>query len=318
MQRRNVKPPSGQTPRPSLLALRAFEAAARHGSFCRAGGELSVTPAAISHQVRSLEEQLGYALFIRRPRQVTLTNEGRTLMLAVAQAFGVIDAALRSNSGPTKGEWLSVGMPPSLAVKWLVPRLHEFRQAYPGIEVRLSATDQLVSPGYDGVDLCIRYGEGDYHGYEVELLLDEEVFPVCSPALLEGQSLRACEDLHRHTLLHDDMFASHAQRLGWGHWAEHFGLTLDVCAGLHFSHACHAIDAAIAGQGVALGHHFLVSDDLQRGRLVRPLDVAHPSPFSYYLVLPRGPRSDFVEAFVGWLKAQIVGTQQNRSAQDSR
>ncbi|MCK5796687.1 MAG: transcriptional regulator GcvA [Deltaproteobacteria bacterium] len=304
---KNTRLEHGQLP--SLLALRGFEAAARHGSFSRAGKELAVTQAAISHQVRGLEDDLGYKLFVRRPRKVTLTEEGHVLMVAVGRALAEIRRALHAIEDHQRGSWLTLSVPPSLAVKWLVPRLSDFTTHHPGIEVRLSATDQAALPGRDDVDLSVRYGDGDFHGYDEEILVQEDVFPVCSPALLEQHPIENQSDLTHHTLLHDEAQCSHPKRLGWQHWAEHFNLDLDTRAGLRFTHSCHAIDAALAGQGIALGRSCLVANDLQAGRLVRPLDVRHPSPFSYYLILPKDEEpAEAVATFIAWLKDSIGKT----------
>ncbi|MBW2733765.1 MAG: transcriptional regulator GcvA [Deltaproteobacteria bacterium] len=293
---------------PSLLSLRVFETAARHESFSLAAKELSVTQAAVSHQVRGLEEELGYKLFERRPRKVTLTHQGRVLMGAMGRALAEIREALTTLSEEPSGNWVTLSVSPSFAIKWLVPRLESFHQQNPDIEIRLSATDRIVKPGRDGVDLCIRYGEGDYHGFHVQLLVSETVFPVCSPALTKSASrpLMAPGDLAYHTLLHDEIFTEHPHRLDWKHWSEHHNLDLNTRSGLRFSHACHAINAAIAGQGVALSRGCLVADDIRAGRLVRPFEAEHDSPFGYWLVLPKGSDPQpHVVAFVAWLQESL-------------
>jgi LysR family glycine cleavage system transcriptional activator len=189
---------------PPLNALRAFEAAARLMSFSRAADELAVTPAAVSHQIRALEEDLGTRLFRRLNRALELTDSGRLLLPDLAEAFGRIQAGVgrlrRHNATGT----LTVTTSPSFAAKWLVLRLHRFAERHPEIDVRVTASDTVVDLASGDVDIAIRYGAGRYPGLEVELLLENEVFPVCSPALPTGDPpLRTAEDLRRHALLHD-------------------------------------------------------------------------------------------------------------------
>lgn len=291
---------------PSLSALRAFEAAARHLSFTRAAQELFVTQAAISHQVRALEEEVGCPLFVRLPRRVALSESGRVLAEAATEAFGRISVGMEALSHAGTTGVVNVSVSPSMAVRWLVPRLESFRNEHPDIDVRFSANDRLIDPVREGVDLCIRYGTGRYPGLESTLLMKDEVFPVCSPALLQRQPLASVDDLKDHVLLHDDMMKHDVARPDWPKWFEAAGVdSLDPRGGLHFSHASMALDAALAGQGVALGRSTLVNDDVAAGRLIRPFETGYLSGFSYYLAAPKGGVFGArIKAFRDWLLRQ--------------
>src|SRR5205807_2555979 len=190
---------------PPLSALRAFEAAARHMSFSKAADELHVTPAAISHQIHALEEDLGVRLFHRLNRSIELTASARVLLPGLSDAFSGIHASVRRLRAHNDTGTVTVTASPSIAAKWLVLRLHHFQEQHPDIDVRLSATDEIVDLTRGDFDLGIRYGTGRYPGLEVELLLRNEVFPACSPRLIEtGPPLRAPEDLRQHQLIHID------------------------------------------------------------------------------------------------------------------
>ncbi len=289
---------------PSLTALRVFEAAARHLSFTLAAQELCVTQSAVSHQIRALEEELGYPLFVRMPRQVLLTEEGQILSRATSGALEKLDHTLAALLHRQEQGWLTISASPSFAVKWLVPRLDDFRRHHPELELRIAATDRLVDPRREPVDLCVRYGEGCYAGLDVSLLVTDEVFPVCSPSLLPLPS--SPQDLTRCRLLHDEMFPDHPMRPDWQRWAALAGVDLSGAASARFSHASMALEAAAAGQGVALGRSSLVAEDLASGRLLCPLGPSFASPFSYWLVAAPGalhrPR---VVALAQWLRETL-------------
>jgi len=287
---------------PPLNALRAFEAAARHLSFTRAAAELSVTQAAISHQVKALEERLGVKLFRRLSRGLVLTETGQRFLPLVREAFDMLAAATERVVADDRAGTVTITVLPSFAAKWLVPRLLHFRAQHPDIEVRIIADDQLVDFSRDDVDLGIRYGRGDWDGLEIERLATEDVFPVCSPRLLEGvHPLRAPDDLRHHTLLHEDR-----PGFDWQTWLMAAGVEgVDVARGLEFSHASMALQAAIDAQGVALGRTPLVDDDLRDGRLVKPFDISLANDWAYYVVGPPGawvrPK---VAAVRDWLLAE--------------
>ncbi len=292
---------------PSLSALKAFEAAARHLSFTRAAEELQVTQAAISHQVKALEDELGVVLFARSSRRVALTEEGRILARAVSDAFERVEIALGSLARASHPQVVNVSVSPSLAVKWLLPRLDDFRSKFPEIDVRISANDRLIDPLREGVDLCLRYGSGRYPGLTTTLLMVDDVFPVCSPKLMEGpHPLRNPNDLKHHSLLQDEMMKSDPNRPDWLKWFEAARTTpVEPKAHLSFSHAVMMLDAALAGQGVALGRSSLVSADLEAGRLVRPFGQSFRSKFAYWIAVPEeAPLNPRVAAFHDWLVEQ--------------
>ncbi|NNG04316.1 MAG: transcriptional regulator GcvA [Inquilinus sp.] len=267
---------------PTLNALRAFEAAGRHLSFTRAAEELHVTQAAVSHQIKSLEEQLGMRLFRRGPRGLLLTDVGQTYLPEVRDAFAKLTAATQRLRARDAHGAITVSVLPSFASRWLVPRLPRFRSANPEIDVRVAADDHLVDFDRDDVDVAIRYGRGDYPGLRTDRFMTEELFPVCSPALLNGDPpLERPEDLARHTLLHDDM------RLDWRMWLMAAGVEgVDPHRGASFNSSTLVLQAAVDGQGVALGRSALAGDDLAAGRLVRPFAVSLPAEFAYYIVCP--------------------------------
>lgn len=286
---------------PPLTALRAFEAAARHLSFTRAAAELHVTQTAISHQIKTLEAHLGLRLFRRLPRALLLTEEGQTYLPAVRAAFDQIAAATERLTTSGSGGTLTVSVLPSFAAKWLVPRLGRFRADHPEIDLRISATWHLVDFAREDVDLAIRLGRGVYPGLHVDRLLGEETFPVCSPALIGGsRPLKAPADLGKHTLLHDDATRT------WRLWLEVAGVSdVDPERGPIFNDSSMLLQAAIDGQGVALGRSALVAADLAAGRLVKPFDVVLPFDLAYYLVCPEASADrPKIVAFRDWLLAE--------------
>ena len=286
---------------PTLNALRAFEAAGRHLSFTRAAQELHVTQAAVSHQIKSLEEQLGMRLFRRGARGLLLTDAGQSYLPSVRDAFAKLAAATeRLRARDARGA-ITVSVLPSFAARWLVPRLPRFRAAQPEIDVRVAADDHLVDFDRDDVDIAIRYGRGDYPGLRTDRLMTEELFPVCSPALLAGDPpLEKPEDLARHTLLHDDM------RLDWTMWLMAAGVEgVDPDRGASFNSSSLVLQAAVDGQGVALGRSALTGDDLAAGRLVRPFAVSLPAEFAYYIVCPEHTADrPGIKTFRDWLLSE--------------
>jgi LysR family transcriptional regulator, glycine cleavage system transcriptional activator len=292
---------------PPLSALRAFEATARLKSFGKAAAELNVTPAAISHQIRALEADLGVSLFHRRNRAIELTASARVLLPGLSDAFAEIHASVRRLRAHNDTGTLTVTASPSIAAKWLVLRLHRFQERYPEIDVRISASDDVVDLTRGDFDIAIRYGTGRYAGLTVELLLRNEVFPACSPLLLQaGPPLRTPEDLSRHALIHDQAVDRDPLAPTWAMWLKAAGVTgVPPTSGLTFSVGYMALDAAIAGHGVVLAYSTIAAADLAAGRLVRLFSLALPDLFAYYVVTAPGAlERPKVRAFRDWLRQE--------------
>jgi LysR family glycine cleavage system transcriptional activator len=292
---------------PPLNSLRAFEAAARHLSFTRAAEELHVTPAAISHHVKALEDHLGVKLFRRLNRAVRLTDAGQACVAGLSDAFERMAVALERLRAQECSGPLTVSTSPALAAKWLVPRLERFQELHPEIDVRVSAAMRLVDFAREDVDVAIRYGTGSYPGLLTELLLTNEVVPVCAPALLAGpRPLRAPGDLRHHTLLHDDTRTTDGAYPNWAMWLRAAGLEdVDAARGTRFDYPGLVLEAAAAGDGVALALSTIAAADLAAGRLVKPFAVAVPTPFAYYVVCPQATAErPKVAAFRRWLRAE--------------
>jgi len=285
---------------PSLEALLTFREVARQRSFTGAARVLHVTQGAVSHRIRRLESHLGLALFHRTTRQVRLTEGGRVLDVACKEAFDLLEGAVGRIHTLAQGGRLVVSCSPSFAIRWLVPHLPQLQAAMPDLEVLLSADDRLVTPGQDGVHLCVRYGAGAYEGLSYKRLSVEKVRPVCSPALLP--KLRTPADLAHTTLLHDEVLRGHRGRVGWTSWLRTYGDgTVDPSKGVRFSHAHLALEAALAGQGVALARGILVARDLAEGRLVAPFEMALESGLAYWVVTPDLRPRPAVARFRSWL-----------------
>lgn len=303
---------------PSLNALRAFEAVARHLSFAKAAEELHVTPGAISHQITALEATLGIPLFHRDGRRVALTAAAEASLPSLTRGFDALREALRVLQAERRDGTLTVHVAPAFATRWLLPRLPAFAARHPDIALRLSTGLGLIdalrstasSPGgpaeHGGAsaDVTIRFGRGGYVGTRSERLFNTSVTPVCSPRLLRGRRpLREPADLRDHLLLHDDTVYFDDDRADWDVWLEAAGVSgVDAARGPRFSHTGLALDAAADGLGVALGIPLLTAADVADGRLVTPFALALPSHFAYYLVTPQaGIGSPELAAFRGWL-----------------
>jgi LysR family glycine cleavage system transcriptional activator len=288
---------------PSLNGLRAFEAAARHLSFTMAAAELNVTQTAISHQIRRLEEELGIRLFIRQNRALALTAEARDYLPGVRAAFNDLRLATDRLLRKDDDKVLTVSTLASLAAKWLLPRLTDFQEQHPGIDVRITTSTSLVDFQRDNVDAAIRYGRGQWAGVRADWLMADELFPVCSPSLLRGDKpLRQPEDLRGHTLLH----TSNTNSDDWRLWLTAAGLPADLARhpGVTFDIMFMTIQAAIDGIGVAMGRTSYVQDDIAKGRLVVPFKIALPADAGFYLVAPQGRReAPKLAAFRQWVVA---------------
>lgn len=303
---------------PPLNSLRAFEAAARLLSFKKAADELAVTPTAVSHQIRLLEEYLDLPLFRRLTRALELTPAGAAMLPQVREGFANLAAAVEKVRRDPGGSVVTVCAPPSFATRWLVPRLGHFSRAHPDIELRLTSSllavdsrDERPGAGNDAAyDLVIRFGRGHYPGWQVELLFSPAYVPVCSPALLTGKEpLRTPDDLRRHALIHDATVPDFDDRPGWAQWLEMAGVA-DYATMIHgprFADAVLAVEAAIAGDGVALAARPLVSADLAAGRLAMPFPQSIPSRHAYYVTTPVGatPRPA-VAALRAWLEREAA------------
>ncbi|MBO0736353.1 MAG: transcriptional regulator GcvA [Alphaproteobacteria bacterium] len=290
---------------PPLSALRAFEAAARHMSFSKAADELHVTPAAISHQIHALEQDLGVRLFHRMNRAIELTASARVLLPGLSEAFAGIQASVRRLRAHNDTGTLTVTASPSFAAKWLVLRLHRFQAQCAEVDVRISASDDVVDLTKGDFDIAIRYGAGKYPGLEVELLFTNEVFPACSPQLLTaGPPLRVPDDLLRHTLIHDQAVERDPLAPTWPMWLKAAGVrNVPAAVGLTFNNMHLALDAAIAGHGVVLAYSTIAAADLAAGRLVRLFPLALPDQFAYYiLTAPGALERPKVRAFRDWLR----------------
>ncbi|MDA0702138.1 MAG: transcriptional regulator GcvA [Proteobacteria bacterium] len=288
---------------PPLNALRAFEAAARHLSFTKAAQELHVTQAAISHQVKALEERLSVQMFRRMNRALLLTDEGQAYLPAVREAFDIIDAATARLLERDRAGSLVVSCMPSFAAAWLVRRLGRFRAKHPELDVRIDPTVALVDFMREDVDIAVRYGRGDWSGVVSERFMTEDIVPMCSPELLAGSHpLRTPEDLRHHTLLHDD---GHAD---WRRWLLAMEVEgIDASRGLTFTDSSLVVQAAVQSQGVALGRTAMATDELASGRLVRPFEYVLPVEYAYYIVYPEAYSERLkVAAFRDWLKQEAV------------
>tara|TARA_R110002167_G_scaffold17426_17_gene66557 strand:+ start:3208 stop:4137 length:930 start_codon:yes stop_codon:yes gene_type:complete len=293
-----------------LNALRAFESAARTLNFSRAAEELSVTPGAVSQQIRLLEDIVGAPLFTREARGLQLTELGRSAVPLLREGFERLMDASALLREPPRRRQVSISVTPSFASKWLMPRMDDFHAAHPDIEIWISADMEPAVLGDGKVDLAVRYGPGDYPGHIVERLLLETVLPVCAPSLLGSvHPIKQPADLIHHTLLHDMSNDGDPGRPDWAMWLKARGVRHpDPRRGSRFNQSGMLIEAAAAGRGVALAKRTLAQADLASGRLVAPFpDGSEAVGFAYHVVLPRDrPVPPSAAAFISWLKTQAV------------
>jgi LysR family glycine cleavage system transcriptional activator len=289
---------------PPLSSLRAFVSVARHLSFSKAAKELHVTPAAITHQIHALERDLGAPLFYRNRKYVTLTRMAEACLPEMSQAFDLLRSAVASARAATDRSVLNVSVGPAFASKVLLPRLTEFSECYPDIDIRVSASVQLADLSDGATDLAIRYGPGKYKGAYSECLLVESVAPMCAPSLAEKYGgLRDPADLRNYKLIHDLSIPTPGAQPDWQSWLRRAGVPeIETARGLRFSLADLALQAAINGFGVVLGRTTLAYDDLQSRRLIMPFNLQLPAKFSYFVVIPERKRKDkAVGRFREWL-----------------
>lgn len=291
---------------PPLMSLRTFEVVARHLSLIKAADELCVTPAAVSHQIRTLEAHLGLALFRRNGRSIILTDAGQACLPGIRDGFERLSDAISQLETLGEGGVITVSVAPSFAVKWLVPRLDRFQEQFPNVDVRVAASNQLANFANDNVDVAIRYGSGRYPDLEVERLLPEAIFPVASPEL--AARLKTPDDLASVTLVHDDSPDDDQSCPTWQMWLRAAGINdVDWNRGPRFTQSSLVLEAALHGKGVALAKATLAEADLKAGRLVRLFGDQTPIDFAYYIVGPqRKLKLPKVAAFIDWLRGEVT------------
>ena len=293
---------------PPLRSLHAFEAAAAHLSFQRAALELSVTPSAISHQVRALENTLGRPLFRRLTRQLALTPAGERLFDDLRAGFDALEAAVERLRQPSSSQAVTLTTNTAFAARWVLPRMAAFRKACPGIELRLHASDTLVDLARRDADIAVRAGSGNWPGLVVRELMPERYAPLCSPML----GLKRVSDLPKHQLIHADWQPGAAAPATWSRWFREAGIAAPrgrsmKAAGLSFSDETHAILAALAGHGVALLSLTLCAEELRSGALVQPFGPALDTG-SYFLATANGRENEpAVRSVWDWIASQAAG-----------
>lgn len=301
---------------PPLTALRTFEAVARLKSFSKAADELYVTRAAVSHQIKKLEDYVGFKLIKRKTRSIELTPAAEASLSKLRKGFNNLSDAVHLMRSYQLNENISVWMAPSFASKWLVPRLHNFSMKYPEIDMQISGNASMIDSSEElnlsmeklfrsnDVDVVIRFGTGDYPGCIAHKLFSVEAVPLCSPALMNDpeKPLKTPQDLKHHILLHDN--TDYKGRPEWKDWLKTAGVSdVRVDRGLRFNHINLAMDAAIDGQGVMLGAEALARYDIAAGKLVKPFDLGLPLKRSYYVIQPEAVDSNqhAVDAFIEWM-----------------
>ncbi len=297
---------------PPLNGLRAFEAAARHLSFTLAAEELNVTPAAISQQVKLLEDYFDVRLFIRLTRALSLTESAKNILPALTEGLNLLGEVGELLRKQEDGHHLTVSVPPAFGMKWLLPRLDSFQQYAPDYEIRVDATDIYVDLEKENVDLAIRYGSGEYEDLITECLINEHVIPVCSPSLLSGKHpLENIEDLRHHTLLHSGWRKELTAATDWQMWlkaAGYFGPPPKK--GPQFNMDSLVVQAAIEGQGVALVDKAMTSKDIERGDLVHLFSnhTSEDEKFCFFLCYPKHHlERPKVQAFREWIFMELAG-----------
>jgi LysR family glycine cleavage system transcriptional activator len=294
---------------PPLNALRAFEASARLGSMQRAAHELNVTPSAVSQQVQNLEQWVGFPLLDRRARQVQANAEGRAYLAAVSAAFDQIAAATEELSARRVPRSICITCTPGFAVQWLVPRLQQFQDLHPDIDVRIDASTRLLDLKVEQVDLAVRHGNGRYPGLVSEKLIDDDLVPVASPRLIAGKSrVKKPADLLHHRLLHIET------RDDWRLWFAGQGIEIDWKRGPLLVDTAIGVQAAVAGKGIILARRSLIGEELAAGRLVTPLPQGLPKGIAYHLVyLPENMAQPAVRAFRAWLLEAVAEPRESAS-----
>jgi LysR family transcriptional regulator, glycine cleavage system transcriptional activator len=299
-----------------LNALKTFEVVARHESVRKAAEELNVTPAAISHQIKKLEEYFGISLFNRQDGRFDLTPVGHAALPKLKEGFENLSLAVQQLRAVTGRRTLRVLAAPSFAAKWVAPRLSRFLALQPDIDIELSSSSDLISENVPPsaisaalrqkeVDIAIPFGRGRFPGCKATKLMGVEAVPLCSPSYQRDMQLEKPADLLEKTLLHDN--TRYPENPTWSDWMALAGLDkADGTRGIHFDHAVQALEAAISGQGVALSLKPLATADLAAGRLVIPFDIKLPLKISYYMVQDQGEPDSRVEAFRDWVMQEAA------------
>ena len=295
---------------PPLNAVRAFEAAARLGGFNAAGRELNVSANAVGRLVKVLEDWVGVALFRRLPRGVVLTEAGARYLGRVGTLLDQLAESTADLQRQKTSQVLTVSAMPSMVSRWLIPRLGRLTKRHPELDVRLLASVSLTDFAREQVDVAIRTGPGSQQGLHCDLLMHEDFTPVCSPELLSrGPPLRESSDLALHVLLHDEWDRRLPDQLDWRRWLAAIGITnIDAERGLRFSFSHMTLQAAAAGQGVALASSAFLGDDLVTGRLVRPFgDLMVRGPYAFFIVCPEATADrEKVVMFRDWAIAEAA------------
>lgn len=307
---------------PPLQSLRVFEAAARHLSFKRAAEELHVTPAAVSHQIKALEDYLGVTLFHRLTRALELTETGRAMLPKIQEGFECLALAVESTRRDSPRRSLRVTLPPSFATRWLMPRLQAFAAAHPEIDLTITtrlATIDVSDPATlendlmplreDRDDLEIRYGTGHYPGLRADLIFPVDYVAICNPRFLTAKRpLRHPQDLRYHLLIHDDTIPQRSERPSWPEWLKSAGASeVDAERGPRFANSGLALDAAKDGLGIALAPRPLIAREVAAGHLAIPFDVAMPSRYAYYVVTPQASAErPEIRQFRDWVLAEAA------------
>lgn len=293
--------------------MRAFEATARHQSFAGAAGELNVTPAAVGQLVRGLEEVLGVALFSRSAggkTRLVITDQAESGLTDIRAGFDRLALGMmRLREGAAQGV-LTVTASPAFAAKWLLPRIDDFHKAWPDMDVRLDTNLKLQDFAAHGIDIGVRYGAGTWQGLVAQRLMDEEVYPVCSPAFRAQHELDEPRDLAAQTLIHDVSVDTHSGFASWNDWFEQAGVVGRAPKrGLRINNSAAVLQAAVDGQGVALARSVLACDDVASGRLVRLFPaVSLESALAYFVVYRQECASlPKLVAFLNWLISQAAG-----------
>ena len=295
---------------PPLDSLHVFAVAARHLSFTKAAAELHRTQSAVSHRVKALEAEIGLLLFNRITRRLELTDSGRALAHQVDQALSDIERTI-AKLDRREARRLSVTLLPSVASRWLMPRLPRFCEQNPDIDVRVIADARVLDLRAEGIDAAVRFGLGRYAGYAVTPLMPDKVLPVCSSSFAEGRGpITTIDTLLEWPLLHDSTTEGDGSHSDWRSWLDELGRSDATCdAGQRFSDAGLLIEATVHGLGVALARHSLVADYLANGTLVCPLPLITPTAFTYHLVVrPEATALPKIARFRDWLRAEAAQT----------